>query len=84
MGISGGAQRAGENYTLTCTVTGAGTVTTPTLQWLKNGLSVAGQTSATLFFNPLDESDSGMYICEARLNSITVRSDGVRITVVGM
>ena len=83
MGVSGGAQRAGEDYTLTCTVTGAGTMT-PTFQWLKNGLSVAGQTSAALLFNPLYESDSGMYICEASRSSITVRSDGARITVVGM
>ena len=80
---SGGAQVAGEDYTLTCQVTGGGTMT-PTYRWFRDGSVLTGQTSATLSFSPLRETDSGVYTCEGTRNSIAVRSDGnIALTVVG-
>jgi hypothetical protein len=79
----GGAQIAGENYTLTCQVTGGGTMT-PTYRWFRDGSPLTGQTSATLSFSPLREIDSGVYTCEGTRNSITVTSGtGIMITVAG-
>ena len=75
-------QIAGEDYTLTCQVTGGGTMTT-TYQWLKDNLSLTGETSATLSFSPLRQTDSGVYTCEATRNSISVTSAGVSVTVGG-
>ena len=79
---SGGAQIAGEDYTLTCQVTGGGTMT-PTYRWFRNESLLTGQTSNTLAFSPLRETDSGVYTCEGTRSSITVTSASVRISVVG-
>jgi hypothetical protein len=81
---SGGAQIAGQDYTLTCQVTGGGTMT-PTYRWFRDGSPLTGQTSATLSFSPLREIDSGVYTCEGTRNSIPVTSrTGITIrTVVG-
>ena len=79
---SSGPQIAGENYTLTCQVTGGGT-TTPTYRWFKNGSLLTGQTTATLSFSPLIETDSGVYTCEGNRSYITATSESVNITVVG-
>ena len=79
---SGGAQIAGEDYTLTCQVTGGGTMT-PIYRWFRNGSPLTGQTSDTLSFSPLGETDSGIYTCEGTRNSMTVTSDPLTITVVG-
>jgi hypothetical protein len=73
---------AGEEYTLTCQVTG-GVITMPTYQWFKNDSLVTGQTSATLSFSPLEEADSGVYMCEGTRSSITRTSTAVRIDVAG-
>ena len=78
---SDSALTAGENYILTCQVTG-GTMT-PTYQWFRNGSPLTGQTSDTLSFSPLREIDSGVYTCEGTRSSVTVTSPSVRITVVG-
>ena len=72
---SGGAQTAGEVYTLTCTVTG-GSATT--YQWFKNDLTIPDQTS-TLSFAPLRQTDSGNYSCQA----LNIRSISMGITVEG-
>ena len=79
---SGGQLTAGENHMLTCQVTGGGTMT-PTYQWMKDGSSLTSQTSATLSFSPLSQTDSGTYTCEATRSSITLASAGVSITVGG-
>ena len=78
----GGPQIAGENYTLTCLVTGGG-ITTPTYRWFRDGSLLTGQRSATLSFSPLRETDSGVYTCEGTRSSITRRSQWVTIAVVG-
>ena len=79
---SGGAQVAGENYTLTCQFTG-GEAETPVYQWLKDGSSLAGETSDTLSFSPLGETDSGGYTCEVTTGSLTGTSPSAPISVVG-
>ena len=79
---NGGAQIAGENYTLTCQVTG-GTTAMPIYQWFKNGSLLANRTSATLSFLPLMITDSGVYTCEGTRNSTTSSSGDVMITVDG-
>ena len=77
-----GAQIAGEDYTLTCQVTGGGT-TSPTYQWFKGGTPLTGQTSATLSFSPLSQAaHNGSYSCEATQDGL--RSAAVNITVAGM
>ena len=82
LGMSGGAQIAGEDYTLTCRVTGGGTMT-PTYRWLRNGSPLSGETSATLSFSPLRQSDSGSYTCEATKSLSTVTSAPMVVTVEG-
>ena len=79
---SGGAQVAGEDYTLTCQFIG-GEAVTPVYQWLKDGSSLAGETSDTLSFSPLRDTDSGGYTCEVTTGSLTATSPSVIITVVG-
>ena len=79
---SGGAQIAGEDYTLTCTVTGGGT-TTPTYRWLRNGLQLPDETSAALSFSPLRQSSSNSYTCEATKSLSTVTSEPIVLTVEG-
>ena len=79
---SGGAQVAGENYTLTCQFTGGETLT-PVYKWLKDGSPLAGERSNTLSFSPLRDTDSGGYTCEVTTGSLTGTSPSVNITVVG-
>ena len=74
---SGGAQIAGENYTLTCR---GGTFS---YGWRRNGTLLTSQISDTLSFSPLRETDSGFYACEGTRSSMTVISTSVTVTVVG-
>ena len=76
-----GAQVAGEDYTLTCQFTG-GEAVTPVYRWLKDGSLLAGETSDTLSFSPLRNTDSGGYTCEVTTGSLTGTSPSVTITVV--
>ena len=76
------AQLAGEDYTLSCQATGGGT--TPYLyRWFKDGLRLTGETSGTLSFSPLGDTDTGGYTCEVTTGSLTTTSASVAISVVG-
>ena len=79
---SGATQNAGEDYTLTCTISGGGT-TTATYQWLRNGLPLTGETSNTLSFTPLRQTSEidGTYTCEVVTDDITVTSSDTAIDV---
>ena len=83
---SGATQHAGENYTLTCTVSGGETTATTTYQWHWNNLPLSGATSATLSFTPLRQTSpycNGQYVCEAMRSGRTLRSEGFTIDVTG-
>ena len=49
---SGGTLTEGQNYMLTCTASGGGSMAY-TYMWLKDGSVVSGQTSSTYSFSPL-------------------------------
>ena len=53
---------AGQNYTLTCSVSGGAIVTT--YQWEKHH-TILSETGPTLSFSPLRQSDAGWYTCAA-------------------
>jgi hypothetical protein len=77
----GGAQIAGDDYTLTCQVTegGSGAIT---YQWLRDGVQLPSETSRTLSFSPLNQRQhNGSYVCEGTRSSSTVASASVRIAV---
>ena len=79
-------QHAGENYTLTCTVSGEETTATTvtTYQWRRDNSPLSNETSATLSFTPLREttpSSNGQYVCEAMRSGRTVPSHIVTIDV---
>ena len=81
---SGTTQYAGEDYTLTCTVSGGETTATTTYQWLINNLPLSGEKSATLSFTPLSSpSSNGQYVCEAMRSGRSSRSSRFSITVNG-
>ena len=83
---SGATQHAGEDYTLTCTVSGGETTATTTYQWRRDNSPLSGETSATLSFTPLRQttpSSNGQYACEAMRSGRTVRSEGFTVTVMG-
>ena len=82
LNASGDAQIAGEDYTLTCTVTGGGTVT-PTYRWWKSGTLLTDQTANTIAFRPLQQTSSGVYICEGTRNFIAVNSSNMTFAVQG-
>ena len=77
-------QHAGEDYTLTCTVSGGETTATTTYQWLRNYTPLSGETSATLSFTHLRQNNSGQYVCETIRNGRTVGSAGFTVDVTGM
>ena len=83
---SGVTQHAGEDYTLTCTVSGGETTATTNYQWLSDDSPLSGETSATLSFTPLRQtspSSNGQYVCEAMRSGRTVRSGGFTISLTG-
>ena len=76
----GGATRiVGQNYQLTCNVTGAENFNSViTYRWTKNdgsGQSQVGANSSTLSFTPLRLSDAGSYVCGATVSSSYLTSD---------
>ena len=83
---SGATQHAGEDYTLTCTVSGGETTATTTYQWHRDSSPLSGETSATLSFTPLRKttpSSNGQYVCEAMRSGRTVRSNNTTVYVAG-
>ena len=82
LNVSGGAQIAGEDYTLTCIVTGGDTMI-PTYRWWKNGVLLTSRTACTIAFRPLQQTSSGVYICEGTRNFMAVNSTSVSFTVQG-
>ena len=76
-------ETTGQTYTFTCSVTRGGTMT-PTYRWFRNGSPLSGQTSATLSFSPLRQSDSGVYTCEGTKGLINLTSNRESISVEGM
>ena len=81
----GAYQTEGQNYTLTCCVSGADSVSfiVESYQWTKsNGTLTEMQTasnSAVLSFSPLVESDVGQYICQITINSSLLTDGTARI-----
>ena len=89
MSVTNGSatQHAGEDYTLTCTVSGGETTATTTYQWLRDNSPLSGKTSATLSFTPLRQttpSSNGQYACEVMRSGRTVRSRSITIDVTGI
>ena len=84
----GDTPTAGENYQLTCSVSGAENLNpTVTYQWIKNsgGQAQVG-TLSTLSFTPLRLSDAASYVCTITISSsyltgdiVTMDSHDVRI-----
>ena len=80
---SGGTPTVGQDYMLTCTASGGGSMAY-TYIWLRNGSVVSGQTLSTYSFSPLRRTDSGQYSCRVRVGSTTITtSREVTIIVVG-
>ncbi len=78
-----GPQRAGENYTLTCTASGGGNGA-PTYQWRRDGTLLTTQSPPDrLSFFPLRQADSGEYTCTVTRGTMNVTSNSVTITVGG-
>lgn len=78
----GSPQVAGESYTLTCQVTGGGTVL-PLYQWFKNSSLLTSETSDTLSLSPLRETGSGIYTCAGTRSFVTVTSANITVAVAG-
>ena len=87
---AGGNPTLGQSYTLTCNVNVASGVTgTPTVQWMRSGSSTpisnggdftvtnTSTTSYTLTINPLRQSHSGQYICQATVGGDTVTGSAI-------
>ena len=79
---SSNTQHAGENYTLTCTVSGGGP-DVPTYQWLKNNSYLTNETAETLSLTPLTQGNSSEYACEATKSQRFVTSESVDVDVTG-
>lgn len=54
---------------------------TPTLQWLKNGQAITGETSATLNLNNIQLGDAGTYSVRATNSAGVATSNGAVLTV---
>ena len=81
----GATSTAGENYQLTCSVSGTGNLN-PTIsyQWAKNsgsGRTQVGTDSHVLSFTPLQLSDAASYVCEVTVASNYLTGDIVAMNV---
>ena len=80
---------AGQNFSLTCSVTGADSLS-PTIsyQWTRGMTVLSSETNSVLLLNPLTLSDSGQYECmvtaeSALLNDPLTDSDQFEVTIQG-
>ena len=81
------------NYTLTCSVTAPETLdlTSPSYQWMRNGVILSGETGQTFIFTPLltEVHSVYMYTCQYTAtspylnNNVDVTSPGHRISIIG-
>ncbi len=81
-GGGGGVFTVGASHSLTCTASG-GESMTYTYQWLRYDGDIFGETSSTIFFSPLRETDVGRYNCRVSDSSVTNTSDNLIINVEG-
>jgi uncharacterized protein YaiE (UPF0345 family) len=84
--VSGGATpTAGQNYQLTCSVSGAENLNpTTTYRWTKNsgsGQTQVGANSNTLSFTPLRLADAASYVCGVTISSSYLTGDIVAMNV---
>ena len=80
--ISGnGDQVVGQDYTLTCQVNAGGETVTPEYQWIKDDTEITDETSETLSFSSLADSDSGDYTCRVTVGDQTSTSASVTINI---
>jgi hypothetical protein len=72
----------GENYQLTCNLSG---ISTSHCKWKKNNSIIEGETRRTLSFSPLKLSDAGKYKCgctrQTNETSLTIESFAIDVTV---
>ncbi len=78
----GGTLTAGASHSLTCTASGGASMTY-TYQWLRYYGDIVDETSSTISFSPLRETDVGRYNCQVSVGSMTTTSDGVVINIEG-
>ncbi len=76
----GGMFTVGASHSLTCTASGGASMTY-TYQWLRYDGDIFNQTSSTIFFSPLRETDVGRYNCRVSDGSTNITSDCVVINV---
>ncbi len=75
-----GTLTAGANHSLTCTASGGASMTN-TYQWLRYNGDIVNETSSTISFSPVRETDVGRYNCRVSDGSTNITSDGVVINV---
>jgi hypothetical protein len=71
----------GSSATLRVSVTGT---PVPTLQWLKDGNTIAGATGTALTLTNIQPTDAGSYTVRATNSGGTATSDGVSLTVANL
>ena len=76
-----GDQLVGQPYTLTCQVNAGGHTVMSAYQWIKDGTEITDETSETLPFSSLADTDSGDYICRVTVSHHTSTSASVTIGV---
>ena len=91
-GSGGGDAVALRSYTLTCSVTAPATLdlTSPSYQWIRNGMMLSGETGQIFMFTPLrtEVNNMYMYTCQytatsPHLNNVDGTSPGHRISIIG-
>ena len=80
------------SYTLTCSVTAPATLdlTSPSYQWIRNGMMLSGETGQIFMFTLLRTEVNSMYMYTCQytatspyLNNVDVTSPGHRISIIG-